>query len=166
MESGSFVASAVIASNNLSDLADAETSVTNLVWRITRCCDCRGWQVLQWRLALKSTLTPSVKYRFDQSHSSNAGHPIKFSTTDDGTHNGSAAFTTGINSVQWQGRRRLHGHPVNKTTDPVLLLQKPLARALGRMLRHPVAQVAEEPALHRRHDRLLRCSRSSRKHYF
>jgi len=42
-------------------------------------------------------------YRFDQSHSSNAGTTIKFSTTDDGTWHSGTEYTTGVTYVGTPG---------------------------------------------------------------
>ena len=49
------------------------------------------------------TLTEGSTYRFDQSHSSNSGHPLRFSTTSNGTHGGGSEYTTGVTTAGTPG---------------------------------------------------------------
>ena len=49
------------------------------------------------------TLTEGSTYRFDQSHSSNSGHPLRFSETANGTHGGGTEYTTGVTTAGTPG---------------------------------------------------------------
>jgi len=49
------------------------------------------------------SLSKGITYRFDNSESTNSGHPLAFSTTSNGSHGGGSAFTTGITTVGTAG---------------------------------------------------------------
>ena len=73
-------------------------------------------------------------YTFDQSDSSNSGHPFRFSETQDGTHteNGTGELTAGVNITGTPGTNGATTITVSSSTPSILYYYCPTHEGLGR----------------------------------
>ena len=70
-------------------------------------------------------------YRFDQSDSSNSGHPLRLSTTSNGTHAGGSAYTTGVTVVGTPGTAGAYTEIIPVVGAPTLYYYCSVHSAMG-----------------------------------
>tara|TARA_R110002020_G_scaffold453806_2_gene668882 strand:- start:1360 stop:2352 length:993 start_codon:yes stop_codon:yes gene_type:complete len=66
------------------------------------------------------TLSKGQTYRFDQSAGTNSGHPLRFSTTANGTHASGSAYTTNVTVVGTPGNAGAYTQITTEQDTPTL----------------------------------------------
>ena len=90
------------------------------------------------------TLSKGQTYRFDQSDSSNATHPLLFSTTADGTHGGGSAYTTNVTSVGTPGSAGAYTQITTEQDTPTLYTYCTAHSGMGKEVGYGAAALASD----------------------
>ena len=83
-------------------------------------------------------LMESRTYYFDQSDSSNSGHPLRFSSTPNGTHGGGSEYTTGVTTSGTPGNAGAYTQIVVANSAPTLYYYCTQHSAMGGQANTPV----------------------------
>lgn len=77
-------------------------------------------------------------YRFDQSDSSNSGHPLRLSTTSNGTHGGGTEYTTGVTTNGTPGVSGAYTEITVATDAPTLYYYCSVHSGMGGQANTPI----------------------------
>lgn len=84
-------------------------------------------------------LTEGIVYLFNQQHVSNAGHPLRFSTTSDGTHGGGTEYTKGVTTFGTPGQAGAYTRIKVATDAPTLYYYCSVHSGMGGQANTPAA---------------------------